>query len=414
MAEIQSAAGLVVLFALAWVISEKRRRDAWRIAAAGIGLQIVVALILLKVPVITDIVGAINGFVRALEDATKAGTSLVFGYLGGGDLPFDEPYPGAALVLAFRALPIILLVSALSALLTHWRILPWIVKAISRVLERSFRIGGAVSLASAANIFIGMVEAPLFVRPYLAKFSRGELFVLMVTGMATIAGTVFVIYASILGPVIPDAASNLLVASVVSVPAAISIALVMVPTDGAATVGVELPPRDTGSAMEAIVAGTEQGLRVLLGIVSMLVVFVALVHLVNMGLGLLPDVAGSAITLQRMLGTLLMPICWLMGIPWAECAEAGRLLATRIVLNEFIAYLDLAGLADGALSERSRLIMTYALCGFANFGSLGIMIGGLAVVVPERKADLLDLGLKSIVAGSLATCCTGCIIGILG
>ena len=374
-------------------------------------MQFVLALVLLKAPVIAQAVAAAGSAVTAVQEATNAGTTLVFGYLGGGALPFTESYAGAS---SFQALPMILLVSALTALLTHWGILPWIVRAIGFVLERAFHIGGALGLASAANIFIGMVEAPLFVRPYLKSFSRSELFVLMTTGMATIAGTMFVLYATILGPIIPDAAGQLLVASVISAPAAISIAVLMVPGDGTNTEGPVMPLRDTSSSMEALVNGTEQGLRILLNVIAMLIVLVALVYLVNEILGLLPDIAGEAITLQRALGVLLMPISWLMGIPWAECGEAGRLLATKIVLNELVAYLDLAALPDGALSERSRLIMLYALCGFANFGSLGIMVAGLSVVVPERKKEILDLGLKSIVAGVLATCSTGCVIGILG
>jgi CNT family concentrative nucleoside transporter len=411
--QIQSAVGLIALLFLAWLIGEERRRDAWKVALAGAVFQMALALILLKLPVIAQGVAAIGGAVTALEAATRAGTSLVFGYLGGGELPFAESYPGAAFVLAFRALPIILVVSALTALLTHWRILPWIVKIFGLALERGFRIGGALGLASAANIFVGMTEAPLFVRPYLRNFDRSELFVLMVTGMATIAGTVFVLYATILEPVLPDAAGQLLVASVISAPAAIAVALLMIPGKAERVAAQVMPPRETSSAMEAIVNGTEQGLRMLLNIIAMLIVLVALVYLANALLSLLPDIGGQSITLQRALGLLLMPITWLMGIPWVESFDAAQLLATKIVLNELIAYLDLAALPAGTLSERSSLIMLYAMCGFANFGSLGIMIGGLSVIVPERKAEILSLGLKSIVAGVLATCCTGCVIGIL-
>ena len=289
MLQVQSAIGLVVLLLIAWGVSEERRIGAWRIALTGIALQLVLAAAMLKVPPIAAAVGAINGLVAALEAATAAGTSLVFGFLGGAPLPFEETQPGASFVLAFRALPVIIVVGALSALLTYWRILPLVVRGFGYVLERSFRLGGAVGLASAANIFIGMVEAPLFVRPYLNRLSRSELFVLMATGMATIAGTVFVLYSIILSPVMPDAASQLLVASVISAPAAITIALLMVPPDGPPLEGaVELPREDDG-AMEAIVRGTDQGLKVFLSVVATLVVAVALVHLVNAVLGLLPE-----------------------------------------------------------------------------------------------------------------------------
>ena len=365
-------------------------------------------------PPIADVVASLGHVVTAMEQATRQGTSLVFGYLGGGALPFAESRPGAAFVFAFQALPIVIVTSALTALLTHWRILPWIVKALGVVLERGFRIGGALGLASAANIFVGMVEAPLFVRPYLKDFSRSELFVLMTVGMATIAGTVFVLYAGILAPVLPNAAGQLLVASVISAPAAIAIALLMVPAKGPPPVSGRLPPRETSSAMEALVVGTRQGLNMLFFIVAMLIALVALVHLVNGMLDLLPNIAGEAITLQRILALIMTPVCWLMGIPWPECWQAGQLMATKIVLNELVSYLDLARLPEGTLGERSRLILVYAMCGFANFGGLGIMVGGLTVLMPERRTEILALAWKSLAAGVLATCCTGCVIGILG
>ena len=413
MPELQSAFGLVVLFGLAWAVG-KRRRSAWRVALAGIGLQFALALILLKVPLVADGVASLSHVVAAMERATRAGTSMVFGYIGGGPLPFAETGPGAAFVFAFQALPIVIVTSALTALLTHWRILPWIVKAIGLVLERGFRIGGALGLASAANIFVGMVEAPLFIRPYLKDFSRSELFVVMTVGMATIAGTVFVLYAGILAPVLPNAAGQLLVASVISAPAAIAIALLMVPADGPPQLSGRLPPRETASAMEALVVGARQGLNMLFLIIALLIVMIALVHLVNGLLDLLPNVAGEAITLQKILGLVMAPICWLMGIPWSECWEAGQLMATKVVLNELVSYLDLARLPEGTLGDRSRLILVYAMCGFANLGGLGIMVGGLTVLMPERRAEILALAWKSLAAGVLATSATGCVIGILG
>ena len=413
MLQVQSAVGLVVLMGFAWAIGEGRRLGAWRIAAAGIVLQVAIAALLLKVPPVTAAIGAVNDLVDVLEAATKAGTSLVFGYLGGGALPFDEPYPGAAFVLAFRGLPVVLVVSALSFVLTYWGILPLVVRGFSIVLERSFRIGGAVGLVSAANVFIGMIEAPLFVRPYLARVTRSELFVMMVTGMATIAGTVFVLYASILSPVMPDAASQLLVASVISAPAAIAIAMLMVPPSGEPTGRHVAVPREASSTMDAVVQGTEQGVRILLSIVALLIVAIALVYLVNSAIGLLPDIGGRPLTLQRLFSWPLIPVAWLTGVPWSEAQAAAELLATKVVLNELVAYLDLAALPAGTLSDRSRLILVYAICGFANFGSLGILIGGLSVMVPERRDEIVGLGMKSILAGLLATCCTGCVVGLL-
>jgi CNT family concentrative nucleoside transporter len=410
---LQSAFGLVCFIGLAWAISERRDRQALKIGAVGIGLQIVMALLLLKLPPVTAMFAYLNDAVLALQDATGAGSSFVFGYLGGGPLPFEESQPGASFILAFRALPLIIVVSALTALLTWWGILPWIVRGFAALLQRTLNVGGAVGLAAAANVFVGMVEAPLFVRPYLRTLSRSELFMLMCTGMATIAGTVLVLYASIIGKVVPDAAGHLLVASLISAPAAITVALIMVPQTGAPTPGEVHRDEDISSAMDAITQGTQTGLKLFLNICAMLLVLVALVHLVNIVLSLLPEVAGAPITLQRVLGLFMAPVVWLMGIPASETLTAGALMGTKTILNEFLAYLDLAALPAGALSARSELIMTYALCGFANFGSLGIMIGGLATLVPERREEVVDLGLKSIVGGTLATCCTGAVVGLL-
>lgn len=409
---LQSAFGLVAIMALAWALGENQRRARLRVAVAGIGLQLAVAALVLKVPAVTAVFDLLNEAVLALQRATDAGTGFVFGYLGGAPLPFEETAPGASFVLAFRALPLILVVSALSALLVHWRILPLVVRGFAIVLERALGLGGAVGLGAAANIFMGMLEAPLLIRPWLARLTRSELFVLMTTGMATIAGTMFVLYATILGPVVPGAAGHLLVASIISAPAAVSIALLMVPETETRTPGGWIPPRETAGPMEAIVVGTGEGLRLLLNVVAMLVVLVALVHLANAILGLLPGIAGAPLSLERVLGWLMAPLAWLMGIPWAEAQDAGALLGVKVVLNELLAYLRLVGAEEVALSERSRLILTYAMCGFANFGSLGILIGGLVALVPERRPEIVSLGMRSLVAGNLATFATGAVVGI--
>jgi CNT family concentrative nucleoside transporter len=380
---------------------------------AGIALQVVLAAALLKLTIFKHFFLALNETLLALEKATQAGTAFVFGYLGGALPPFAETGGGSSFVLAFRALPLILVISALSSLLFYWRVMPVIVRAISRVLEATMGVGGAVGLSTAANIFVGMVEAPLFIRPYLAQMSRGELFIVMVCGMAGISGTVMVIYASFLGPVIPDALGHILIASIISAPAAIVIAVLMVPPAGAPTSGEIFPPQQSSGSIDAITRGTVDGLGLLLNIIALLIVLVALVTLANLMLESLPSFNGRALTLQRMLGVLLAPLAWLVGVPWSEAGTAGALLGTKTVLNEFIAYLDLAYLPEGALSLRSRMLMTYALCGFANFGSLGILIGGLATMAPERRDDVVSLGMKSIVAGTLATCMTGAVVGML-
>jgi CNT family concentrative nucleoside transporter len=395
-------AGMAGLVVLAWVFSEARRAVPWRAVAAGLALEVVLALVCLKVPGVKHAFMALNDALLVLERATQAGTSLVFGYLGGGTAPFAVSAPEATFVLAFRALPIVLVISALSALLFHWRVLPAVVRALSYLLRKTMGVGGVVGLSTAANVFVGMVEAPLFVRPYLARVSRGELFAIMVGGMASIAGTVLFLYATILGRTLPDAVAHLLIASILSAPAALALSFVMVPPSGAATGGdLELRSEASGS-MDAITRGTLDGAQLLLNIVAMLIVFVALVALVNLLI--------APYSLQGLLGVLLAPLAWLCGLPWSQAQAGGALLGTKTVLNELVAYIDLAG---SGLPERSRVLMTYALCGFANFGSLGIMIGGLGTMCPERRAEIVGLGLKSIAAGTLATCFTAASVALI-
>jgi len=418
---LQSLFGLLALTGLAVLLGERRKAPAGgarlKIAAVGLLVQLAIAVIALKLPPLRLVFAWLNDAVGALQAASEAGTSFVFGYLGGGPLPFEETQPGASFVFAFRALPLILVMSALSSLLFYWRVLPLVVRGFARALQRGFGISGAAGIGVAANVFVGMVEAPLLVRPYLAQLSRGELFMVMTAGMATIAGTVMALYATILVPVIPDAIGHLLTASIISAPAAVMVArLMIVEADGNA--GATSPdlrdPDDAHSAMDAITRGTLSGVTLLINIVAMLVVLVALVHLVNLALGaLLPELAGAPVTLQRLLGYAMAPVAWLMGVPWAESATAGGLLGVKIVLNEFLAFLDLVALPESALAPRSRLIMTYALTGFANFGSLGIMIGGMATIAPSRRGEIVALGMRAIVAGTIATCMTGAIVGLL-
>ena len=404
--------GLLALLAIAWALSENRRAVPWRIVLPGVLLTLVLAALLLKAPPLQQFFLALNEGLLALERATQAGTSLMFGYLGGAPLPFETKPGASTFILGLRALPLVLVVSALSALLFYWRVLPWLVRLLSAMLEKTLGIGGAVGLSTAANIFVGMVEAPLVVRPYLARLSRGELFMVMTCGMAGVAGTVMVLYASILGPVIPDAIGHILAASIISAPAAIVVAALMIPPQGEPVSGrIDIATGARG-AMDAITRGTAEGLQLLLNIVALLIVLVALVTLVNAALGALPEFAGKPLSLERMLGAVMAPLTWLAGVPWAEAQTAGALMGTKTVLNEFLAYLQMAQLPADALSPRSRIIMTYALCGFANFGSLGIMLGGLTAMVPERRDEIVALGLRSIVSGTLATLVTAAIVGI--
>ncbi len=413
MLALQSAFGLTGLLALAWLLSENRRAVPWRIVLSGVALMIVMAALLIMAPPFRAFFLALNEALLALERATQAGTSFVFGYLGGGPLPYAELPQTSSFVLAFRALPLILVVSAASSLLFFWRVLPFIVRSISAFLEKTLGVGGAVGLSTAANVFVGMVEAPLVIRPYLMALNRGELFIVMTCGMAGIAGSVMVLYATLLGAAVPDAMGHILSASLISAPAAIAVAALMVPPQGVATAGSLADDPGAKSAMDAITRGTLDGLTLLLNIVALLIVLVALVTLVNLMLGALPEVAGKPVTLQRVLGLVMAPLTWLAGVPWQEAQVAGALMGTKTILNEFIAYVDMSQLPAGELSERSRLIMTYCLCGFANFGSLGILIGGLATMAPTRRDEIVALGMRSLVSGTLATLATGAVIGML-
>ncbi|MGH8732447.1 MAG: NupC/NupG family nucleoside CNT transporter [Burkholderiales bacterium] len=399
---IHALTGMAGLLALAWALSENRRAVPWRAVMVGLLLLVVGALICLKIPLVKSLFMQLNDVLLVLERATLAGTSLVFGYLGGGPAPFQVSDVNSNFVLAFRALPIVLVMSALSSLLFYWRVLPAVVRALSWALEKLMGVGGVVGLSAAANVFVGMVEAPLFVRPYLARVSRGELFAIMAGGMASIAGTVLFLYGSILSRTQPDAVAHLLIASILSAPAALVIAFLMVPPETTTGSAVVFKSDATGS-IDALTRGTLEGAQLLVNIVAMLVVFVALVALVNLVI--------APYTLQGALGWALAPLAWLAGIPWEEARAAGALLGTKTVINELVAYLELS--QNSSFSDRTRVLLTYALCGFANLGSLGIMIGGLGTMCPERRAEVVDLGIKSIVAGTLATCFTSATVALI-
>ncbi len=408
----QAVLGLAVFTGIAWLISENRSKVRYTTALIGVAVQLCIAGILLYIPVFKRFFLLLNNVVLALEDATKAGTSFVFGYIGGGTPPFLLQDPGANFILAFQALPLVLVIGALSSLLFYWKVLPSIVKGFSFLLQKTLNIGGALGLGASTTIFLGMVEAPLVIKPYLRTMTRSEIFSLMTVGMACIAGTVMILYATILKGVIPDPLGHILVASFIHVAAAVTIARIMVPETGEETSGSLIPQRSATSSMDAVVKGTMDGLHLLLNIIAMLVVMVAMVHLANLLIGFLPDVAGRPLSLQRILGLIMAPVVWFFGIPWAEAQTAGYLMGTKTVLNELLAFLELAKLPAEALDARSRLIMTYALSSFANFGSLGILIGGLGSLVPERRDEIVGLGMKALVAGTLATCMTGAVIGI--
>ncbi len=409
---LHSLFGYAGLLALGWLASENKRAICWRTVISGAALQWLLALLILKLPAAQAAFASFNGVMLSLEKATREGTSLVFGYLGGAPAPFPVNAGASTFILAFQALPIVLVMSALSALLFYWRVLPWLVARMSWLLEKIVGVGGAVGVSTAANVFLGMVEAPLFIKPYLQQVSRGELFIVLTAGMAGVAGTVMGLYAAILGPLVPNALGHILAASFISAPAAIVFASLMVPHAGPGTGSETLAIERDHGAVSAIYRGTSEGLELLLNIIASLIVAVALLAIVNQLLGWLSH-EGNPWSLQQLLGWFLRPLAWLAGIPWSEASTAGSLLGTKTILNELVAYLDLARLPDEALSPRSRLIMTYALCGFANIGSLGIMIGGLSAMVPSRRQDILQLAPRTLLSGTLATLSCGAVVGFI-
>jgi CNT family concentrative nucleoside transporter len=406
--------GLGSLLLLAFLCSEDRRQIPWRTVGCGVGLQIVFAVLLISVPGSDRAMFWLNDAANALHDATLIGTQFVFGYLGGGAPAFAETHPGASFILAFQALPLVLTISALASLLFYWGVLQRITAGFAWLLRRSMGISGALALGAAVHVFVGMVEAPLLVRPYLSQMQRGELFALMTCGMAGVAGTVMIIYASFLGPFVANPLGHLLIASIISTPAGLAVAALMVPFDAAhrpeAKLVIEDPPH---SSLDALVKGTMDGVPILAAVIAVLLVTVSVVAMMNMALGLLPYWDGGAITLQRLFALPFRPVMWLIGVPWAETAAASMLMATKTVLNEFVAYLNFSQLPAETFSPRSRMILTYALCGFANFGSLGIVIGGLGAMVPARRAEIVELGFRTILSGTLATCMSGAVAGAL-
>ena len=408
----QAIFGIAVLLGVAWLLSEARSRVNWRMVVVGLSMQALLALLLLKAPAVSELLLGVNALVRAVEQATQAGSGFLFGYLAGGEAPFQVDAEGALYLLAFRVLPQILVFSVLVAVLWHWRILPWIIRAFGALLRRSLGVGGPVGTAGAASLFLSMVEAPLVIRAYLAGLSRSELFSVMTCGMGTVAGTVMVLYAGVLQDVIEGALGHILVASVINIIGAILISRMMIPPAAEEVRGAEVSLAYTGT-MDAITRGTADGLRLAVNVGAMLIVLISLVALVNYGLSAI-EVGGAGLTLERILGWAFAPVAWLLGVSWSEAQTAGGLLGAKLVLNELVAYLQLAALDADALTAHSRLVLTYALCGFTNFGSLGILLGGLSTLAPERREDILNLGSKSLISGTLVSCLTGAVVGLVG
>ena len=420
--QLRGVIGLAVLIGLAWAISENRRaHPGWRWIAGALALQGVLAVLIVRVPAVWAAVGLANTAVSAVERATLKGSSYMFGYLGGAPVPFalaDGAQP--PLVIAFQILPLVIVFSALAALLWHWGVLRWIVNGLSFLLRRSLGVSGVVGLSGGASIFLGVVEAPLVTRAYFDRMSRTELFQVMTLTMATISGAILILYATTLRDTVPDAVGHMISASLISLPAALLIARLMVPgTDADTATDVATGAhKDSGglryeSSIDAVIKGTMDGLQLFLAVIAVIIVVFALVALVDGMLAALPFIDGEAISLKRLMGWLFAPFMWLLGVPWGEAQAAGGLMGTKAILNEYVAYLELAALPAGTLGPRATLIVTYALCGVANLASVGLLVSTIGTLCPERRAEAAGLGMKSWVAGNLASAMTGAWIGLV-
>jgi len=407
---LQGIFGVLFLIVFAWLCSERRNQIDVRFLGIGLFAQFSLAFLFFQVPLISDILMSLNFIIAAIEAATLEGTRFLFGYLGGGSEPFEVSEGGYLYLFAFRVLPNVIVFCVLIAVLWYWKILPKVVTGFGFLLRRVFKVSGAVGTSAAATLFLGMVETPMIIRAYLTKLTRSEFFTVMTCGMSTVAGSVMIIYANTLSDIIPGAIGHIVVGSVLNIVGAIYVSRIIVPEDSTPTSTDKFEDLGYSSTMDAITRGTQDGLKLALNIGGMLLVIISLVALVNGVLGLL-EISDEPLSLQRMLGWLFSPLAWLIGVPWSEAHLAGNLMGSKIVLNEMIAFIELAALGND-LSENSRLVLLYALCGFANFGSLGILIGGLSTLVPERKTDYLSLAPKSLISGNVVTFITASLVGL--
>ena len=413
---IQAIIGFIGLVCIAIPFSNNKSSINFKHIFAAIILQILLAFALVKIPFIVQIFAYLSDGVSALQTATQEGAEFVFGYLSNNSMsPFENSGTGNSMIFAFQILPLIIVISALSALLWFWNVLPLIISAISKIFEKLFNIGGPIGLGATANIIMGQVEAPLLVKPYLSRMTEKELLILMTAGMSTVSGSIMIALVSMLAPQFPDTnlIQHLVSASILSIPAAIMYANIMIPSNEVTNFDGASVPKVYDSSMDAITRGTKDGLDICLNVAAILIAFIALVSLLNSILSICGGWIGlSDLSLQLILGYIFFPIVWLMGVPLSETLASAELLGLKTALNEFVAYGALANIEPGVLSDRSKLITLYALCGFANFSSVGILVSGISAMAPERKNDLIKVSLKALIGATLASCMTGLVIGI--
>ncbi|MDB5425291.1 MAG: sodium dependent nucleoside transporter [Phenylobacterium sp.] len=413
----QSLVGILLTIGLCWAISENRKAFPWKLAIGAILVQGLLVLALFGLPALSAGLRAVGQGVEGLSNSTQAGVAFVFGFLAGGpNQPYALTNPASMFVFAFRVLPVILVVCALAALLWHWRILKWITQGFGMVFERTMGLRGPPALATAATVFMGQVEGPIFIRSYLPHLSRSELFMLIAVGMACVSGSTMVAYATILRDVLPNAAAHVLTASIISAPAGILLARILVPRVPEDERSPEHDPaadKVYDSSVDALIKGTSDGLAIVLNVSATLIVFVALVAMVNLILGSMGDVAGAPISVERILGIVFAPLAWALGVRWEDASTAGSLLGVKLVLTEFTAFIRMGAIPTGVIDERTRVIMTYALCGFANIASVGINVAGYSVLVPERRQEIMGMVWKAMFAGFMATCLTASVVGAM-
>ncbi|WP_018147066.1 NupC/NupG family nucleoside CNT transporter [Henriciella marina] len=405
--------GIVFIFAIGWGLSEQRNKFPWRLVIGAVAMQFAFALILFGIPVVRSLLFKANFIVEALQEATRNGTSFVFGYVGDNQAASEIMIGDAPPLFFFQILPVVIVVAALSAILWHWHILRWVTKGFAFIFRKLMGLGGATSLAVSANVFMGMTEAPVLVKPYIKGMTRSEIFILMTAGFATIAGSVLVIYTTFLNGVMANPLAQLLTASIIAAPAAVAMALVMIPETTDPSERAHEPDFKYNSTMDAFATGAADGLQIVLNIATMLIAALALLWLANAGLGAFPDVFGAPLSIQRVLGWVFSPLMYMIGVPWGEAALSGSLMGIKTVLTEFVAFIELGAIPEDAMDPRTRIITAHAICGFANFGSIGILIGGLNIICPERRSTFLELAWKTLIAGTLATCLSGAVVGAL-
>ncbi len=411
--------GIALIFAIAWGLSENKKAFPWKIVLGAVGIQFAFALILFGIPIIREALFAANIVVDNLIAATAAGTEFVFGRTFGTQAGWEEHTGAKGPIFAVHLLPLIIVVAALSAILWHWHVLRWVTKGFASIFRRFLGLGGATSLAVSANVFMGMTEAPVLIKPYIKGMTRSEIFILMTAGFATVAGSVLVLYGVFLKDVLPNSLGQLLAASLIAAPAAVALALVMVPETVEEKQRAHEPDFEYESTMDAFATGASDGLKILANIVTMLIAALALLYLVNAALGAIPpfltngDGEPVRLSIQKILGWVFSPIMYMIGVPLNEAAQSGSLMGIKTVLTEFIAFLDLANVPADEMTPRTRMITAHAICGFANFGSIGILIGGLSIIEPARRTTFLELAWKTLVAGTLATCLSGAVVGVL-